>query len=351
MIAWIGRLPWKELRMPGLSQLFQEIKRLLAGASRSPNDGGITDKSHPPGSLAALENELRLAFSERRSPAFERKDLDAWGKAINRICSRQLDVAEHAVRHLRTAFPHLPFARSMCDVFDLLPPADGSQSPFIDDPKKDCQIAARPGADLVILLFCGGAHKLGLPLSMMHRWLGRLPANLVYLRDFNRKRYMQGVRSLGPDLRITCGKLREFIQSLGARRLVCYGNSSGAFPALYYGQELSADRVMCLAGKANLTDEFNAFAPGKHYTADFTRDYAHLVLDARAIYQDLPEPPRVCMVYGQDYWNDRQHAEHMGALPCVTLWPVKHFAGHGATIELIRRHEYQRVLDWMISPA
>ena len=33
---------------------------------------------------------------------------------------------------------------------------------------------------------------------MIHRWLARLPASLIYLRDATRTHYLQGVQSLAP---------------------------------------------------------------------------------------------------------------------------------------------------------
>jgi hypothetical protein len=296
-------------------------------------------------------DELRAAYVERRAPAFDRKSRMAWAKSVRRLCWHgQLDVGEHGVRHLRQAFPGLPLVQTLYEMFDRMPPADGSQSEFSDDWNKDVQIAARPGAELAILLFCGGGHRLGLPLSMIHRWTGRLPATLIYLRDLGRTRYLGGLASLGPDLQSTLMELRRLIASLGARRIACYGNSGGVFPALYYGQALGANAVMCLAGKTNHMPEFNAYAPGKaKYDENFVRDYASFDLDARRIYERAPSPPSVCIVYGQNNWDDRRHAEHMGELDCVKLSPVENYDGHDVVLELIRRDEYSRALDWLLS--
>jgi len=297
-----------------------------------------------------LLDELHAAYLGRRPPGFERHRIEAWARAIRHAyhCG-QLDVAEHAVRCLLQSHPTLQFARTMSELFDRLPPADGSQTEFSDDPEKDVQVAARPGADLAILLFCGGADMLGLPLSMIHGWLGRLPASLIYLRDFQRSRYLNGVPSLGPDLETTLVNLRRLIGSLGASRIACYGNSGGVFPALYYGCNLGAKAVLGVAGKTNHTPEFNVHSPVKAKYANFARDYARFELDARVVFEATQSPPRVCMIYGQNNWDDRRHAEHMGALNGVTLWPVENFSGHDAVMQLITRDEYPRALAWLIS--
>jgi hypothetical protein len=322
-----------------------QIARLIKGLF------GKRKSSGPPAQPPTRGDELRAAFAERRSPAFVRTELDAWGRAINRLCTiGELDAAEHATRHLLAAFPQLPFARRLCEVFDRMPPVDSAQMPFKDDEGKDVQVVHRRGTDLVILLFCGGADKFGLPLPMIHRWLGRLPASLVYLRDFQRARYLQGVQSLGPDFATTCAELRRTIASLGGRRLACAGTSGGVFPALYYGHALGAEAILCVAGKTNVSAEFNTFTPRKEDKLDVARRYAHLELDARRLYEALPRPPRISVIYGQEHWNDRRQAEHLGVLDCVTLWPVENYSGHDVTLELIRRDQYERALQWLVAP-
>ncbi len=119
-----------------------------------------------------------------------------------------LNIAEHALRRLHAAFPTLPFASNLCGVFDRIPPVGAAHSAFRDDPTKDVQIVAR-SSDIVVLLFCSSGHNLGLPLPMIHRWFARLPASLIYLRDFKRVYFFNGVQSLGPSREATLAELRR----------------------------------------------------------------------------------------------------------------------------------------------
>jgi hypothetical protein len=61
----------------------------------------------------------------------------------------QLNIVEHAVRHLRNAHPAMPYARNLCGIFDRIP--DPTQARFEDDASKDVQVIAR-NSDAVILL-------------------------------------------------------------------------------------------------------------------------------------------------------------------------------------------------------
>src|SRR5262249_38683341 len=113
-----------------------------------------------------LDDELEAAYRERRPPAFECEDPATWPFAILRLLdSGQFNIAEHALRHLRAAFPALDFARNLCDTLDRMPQVEG-QATFKDDASKDVQVVAQ-NSELVVLLFCGGRHALGLPLPMI----------------------------------------------------------------------------------------------------------------------------------------------------------------------------------------
>ena len=73
------------------------------------------------------------------------------------------------------------------------------------------------------------------------------------------------------------------------------------------------------------------------------------MLDMRRLYAEAPSPPRVRIVFGADYWEDRVQAEHMGDLPCVTLQPLDRFDRHNAITELIIRGQFKELLDWFLS--
>ncbi|NOT28713.1 MAG: hypothetical protein HOP16_21735 [Acidobacteria bacterium] len=295
---------------------------------------------------------LHAAIAAGPAAAIDNRQLAAWAAQIDGMFfAGQLAAVERAVRLLLKVSPSLPYARSMCGVFDRLPPADGTQSPFVDDPKKDAQIVSRPGSDLVVVLFCGRGLRLGLPLPVMHRWIGKLPASLIYLRDFTSHAYLKGVPSFGPDKRSAIAELRRQIERLHGRRVCCYGNSGGVYAALHYGLELGAQAVLCMAGKTNRTREFSAFSPSEHRAARLQQEHPDVQLDARRLYEHAPNPPRVRIVYGDGNWSDRRHAEHMAALKCVTLRPIEDYAGHRAALELITRGEYQQLLDWLVAPS
>jgi len=299
--------------------------------------------------IEQLAAEINSAFVERRAPHFDRGNIAAWVEAVNlQMLIGQIEVAEHGLRHLRARFPTVTYANRVGDIFNRLPLA-GEALPFKDDPESDIQIVTRDHSRTVLLLFCGREHNMGLPLSVVHRWTGRLSASLIYLRDFRRRHFLDGLTSLGATQAATVAALRGITASLGARRVVCWGSSAGVFGALHYGLGLEADAILCLGGIVNMTPEFNAYSVYERSAIKLQAELPDTVLDVRPLYQAAACPPRVRMICGAEYWNDRIHAEYMAMLSCVTLQVVENFGEHNVIVELIRRGQFEAALHWLVS--
>jgi hypothetical protein len=331
--------------------------------------------SAPPekGPRTPIAAEIRSAAIERRAPRIDADALADWVIVLDRMLrTGELDGVEHTARHLRAAFPRLAFARNICDLFERMPAAEGLPA-FEDDLDKDVQIIRRPGAEAAILLFCGFGNRAGLPLAVMHRWLGGLPAHLVYLRDFQRKFYVHGIQSLGRDRGATLSRLKRILRRLRARRILCFGTSGGVFGAMHYGALLQADRVLCFSGSTNLSPEFNAHSKRvelrRQLAVDaeaarnakkgwrsillphlFDRAPVGLELDVRRYYEAVEHPPRTLLLFGADNWDDRIEAENVQNLPSVTVREVPQTGEHNILPDVVRRGEFESLLAWLMEP-
>lgn len=305
-------------------------------------DGGF------PTEIELLAAEINSSFLERRQPRFERGTVAAWVEAVNlQMLNGQIEAVEHGLRHLRERFPAVTYASRVSEIFDRLPLA-ATRLPFKDDPARELQIVACEGAETVVLLFCGIRDMLGLPLAVVHRWTGRLNASLIYLRDFRKRFYLEGIAELGKGRSAAIDGLRKIVASLGGKRIACYGNSSGVFGALHYGLDLDAYAVLCLGGAVNLDPKFNAYSSYEERCRQLRAALPDAALDLRALYESASRMPAVRMIYGAEHWNDRLHAEYMGVLPCVTLQAVENFGEHNVVVELIRRQQFEAVLRWLV---
>ena len=337
----IGGLNWN------IGSLPRPVRRIaLSLTARAGRPRRMSDKPHPPVAPETrrewerLQAEHAAALREGRFPDIERNQLPIFAGAIDLLLTEgNLQTAEAAVRHLHDAHPRLAYARNLCQAFDHMPEA-ADQPPFEDDASQDVQIVRREGAELVLLLFCDGAMRLGIPLAMVHRWLGLLPAHLIYLRDFQGLHYIAGVPTLGPDRETTLAALREMIGALGAKRVLCLGNSAGFFGALSYGLDLGAEAVVAMSGISNL---------GSHPSFEDARA-AGAATDMRTAYLNAENPPRALLVYGGSFWDDRLQAEYMADLPTVTLCPLSEVKSHHAVMHAVRSGQFQALLDWLFEP-
>jgi len=299
----------------------------------------------PESTQAMVEHIVECAEKTARLNS-ARCDVAHWAAAVNLLLDQERFAAAHyAVRQLRVPFPNAEFVNNLTVVLDHLP-AQASLTPFFDDPTKELQIATRPGADTVVLLFCGGGtYRLGMPLNAFHRWAGQMPAHLIYLRDFSDEFFLDGVGTIGGGLGRTLEFLRQTVTELGARRILCYGFSVGGFAALHYGLLLHAAQVLALGAPVDLQPGANLFLRWARVARRLHKKHPGLRLNMVHEYRTAPTPPRVCLIYGEDNWDDRLHAERMRDCAFAKLRPVAQFAGHNPVIELIRRGEFQSVLQ------
>lgn len=256
----------------------------------------------------------------------------------------------HAAR-LNARHDDLSYARNMIDLLDRVPAWSDGHTPFVVDPAAEVQVVPREASDALVVFFCGIHQGLGIPLAIAHRWMGRLPASLVYLRDRERDSFLGGLRQLGADRRAMVASLRDLAARLGARRILCYGTSSGVFPALLYGADLGAEAVLGMAGLVNTSAEFNAYLRSAWATARLREKFPEAAVDLRDRYGRGGTVPRVLLTFGDRHWDDRLHAEYLEGIAGVTLLPVERCDTHNVTTELIRRSAFDLLLDWLLTPG
>src|SRR5687768_11816941 len=296
--------------------------------------------------VKALAENFERAWESGDVPVFDGRRIKLFVLACQQLLDHgRLAAGEHAIRHLYAAHPTLHYAATMAAVFDCTPDGPAPLIEFSDDPDADVQVIHRTGCDAVMLVFCGRLNRPGLPMQLIHRWFGRLPVSIIYLRDFQKLVGGAGYPSLGSNREATVESLKSLISHMGARRIYAYGNSGGSFPALHYGLNLGAKAVLCMAGPTNLTAEFN-----RNMTA-FSRELTEgplklpeYAVDMRQLYAVAEQPPRVLYVYGTGFWNDRLWAENMKGLPSVELVPVEDCAEHKIVAEVLRRGLYPDLL-------
>ena len=313
-----------------------------------PGFAQLRRSSFDPLEISKWAQELKSAFEQQRSPAFHTQSVLQWSAALDLLfLAGKLNVVEHGVRHLFRAYPHFGYAQNANQFFNHLPAAGGRLLPFRDDATKEIQIVAHDSSATVILVFCDYFHRLGMPLPLMHRWLGRLNASLVYIRDFRRLFGLAGIRSVASDWSSTSTYFRELAKSLGATRIFCYGSSAGVLPALHYGLELRAEAVLAMGGPSDLGAlHRDRLVPG--IFARMRKAGLPVDINLAPLYEATTCAPRASIVYAAAHEVDRKQAASMQHLPNVTLCPIWDYAGHNVVIETIARGLFAQMLSTLV---
>lgn len=298
-----------------------------------------------------FRRQVIRAFEQGRSPDFSIGEPYQWIRAIDAMLNRgQIATARHSLQHLCDQQPELEWPRSVLALVDAMPDEPPGEPEFADDLRSDLQVVPRDGARTAVLVFCGRRNQPHMPLPMFQRWMARLGSSVVYLRDFADDHYLGGLASCG-SVEATLEKLRGTIQDLEAERVFCLGNCSGGYAAARYGVDLGAERVFAFGSPVNMDPEFNTYLNRVRTAQRLAEAFPAAVLDLREVYLRAPRHPELVLFYGDKCWDDRIHSEHMAGIPGVRLEPMAGFDGHGVVPKLIRRGQFDAVLDRLIVPG
>jgi len=165
-----------------------------------------------------------------------------WANACHDLFEAgRIDVLDSAVRYLQPKYSDLTYLASLAALLDVMPRDPSKLLAFCDDPTVEVQVVKRPDCDAVLICFCACRGTLGLPLNFVHRWLGRLPVSIIYLKDLRELWGACGFPTLGPDRAAALAQLRPAGAEVGRRR-------GGASPTTRKRQTLTFDRADLTAG-------------------------------------------------------------------------------------------------------
>jgi tetratricopeptide (TPR) repeat protein len=205
------------------------------------------------------------------------------------------------------------------------PEAERRRAVLRTDAQDDVQVGAVPGAADGVLLFAGSNDALSMPLPLFDLFLAALPVTAIYLKDFNRLRFMRGIRSLAGDYAGTLTVLRGMLEDFGIRRLSVIGNCDGGFAAIRYGVELGARRILTFGAPTHSPDDGAAqLEMGRMFMRNrLTREVTAEMTDLRPFLISQARPTPIQLFYYGDDPRDGLHAAHLADVPGVSLhaWP------------------------------
>jgi hypothetical protein len=299
----------------------------------------------------ALVRELEIAyFSGAAVAVVAHASPYQWANACHDLFEAgRLDVLEFAVRHLHKIYPDLTYLATLQAYFDAIPRHLPAPPAFFENPAAEVQIVRRPDCDKVLFCFCACQGTLGLHVNLIHQWLGRAPASLVYIKDLQELWGGCGFPTLGPDRASAVAALRRIADQLGGKRIYTMGVSKGGYAALYYGLALEAVAALNLGGATDLRPDFvESLGPVEQQYLKLRELAPDYTLNLRDCYACAPRKPHVLLAYSAGHPRDRRQAHQMAGLPNVELVAVDY--GHHNTIDpLIRNGEFMSLLERLLS--
>jgi pimeloyl-ACP methyl ester carboxylesterase len=293
----------------------------------------------------AVLAEFTRAFHEGGVPDFSKARMTLWARGADALIDRgELELATFCVRQIHRAWPESIWARTQLFMLERMPAANPRAGSFADDVASPVQLASRPDAESVILVFCGADQGIGMPLPMLHRWLSQWHVSVIFLRDYGLNGYLRGIEAFAPDFASTVSALRRVLNKLRARRVICYGASIGGYGALRYGLELGAETVICMSGLVNMRPEFNAPLLYAKASRDLQEKCPGVELDVRQAYLRAPRTPKCWLVYGGENREDRIHARYFADAPGAVTIGVRGYKAHNPAAQLIRLGLFADVL-------
>jgi hypothetical protein len=188
-----------------------------------------------------------------------------------------------------------------------------SPSSLNDERTQDVQIRRRPGAKMTIVGFAGNNDKFaGVRWRLFDRAIADpLGANLVVLRDHNRRLYLSGIKSLG-NHDTSIAKLREILAEFADTRVIASGGSSGGFGAMYYAADLGIRHVVVFSGPSSIEiGEDNE-------DRQIYRRIANDIEAGRYERPDLPAKINDSAIESIEFFVAGQHAFDMAQLDALT---------------------------------
>ena len=226
---------------------------------------------------------------------------------------------------------------------------DSSLSDFHDSIKKEVQKQEVSGSSTTVLIFTGLAGAATVPLKIIHRIISAHGFSAIYLRDFKKSIYLNGITSLADNYPDTLSAIRAMLPA-NTQRILCMGTSAGGYAAIRYGLDLGADAVLGFGTPTNLTEKFTKNdGRGKAIIKRLNKTVPDMAIDLYPMIASAKNPPRITLWYGAEMPQDKMHAENLRDLDTVELNAVTGCDHHSILNKLLKDERAQSIFDELLS--
>ena len=111
------------------------------------------------------------------------------------------------------------------------------------------------GHDVLIISFGGLALRMGMTMFEFDSAIKKLKVDSLFLKDTKRIWYQKGISEEYPTVESVVELLKKY--TVNYKKVICIGNSAGAFAAILFGTLLDVDQVVAFAPQTLLKEDFN----------------------------------------------------------------------------------------------
>lgn len=204
----------------------------------------------------------------------------------------------------------------------------------------------------LLLAFGGLSTMFGGTAEDMGFLVRTVRINALFVSDPQRLLMLGGFSSIG-DYWQTIGWLKDLKQAWSIEHIYCLGLSGGGYPAIRYGLDLDATRVLTFAAPTEIS-------PTITQTDTRATAIAHRILTRRPhmcvnLRDELAKrgknAPEIINYYGADMPEDSYHGRNIEGLPTVSSRAVTNFGSHGVIRWLKQSGIFREILREFLREA
>ena len=191
-----------------------------------------------------------------------------------------------------------------------------------------CRVVGPERKKGIVIVFGGLSDKYSFPAATLDHAFAHLGLTAIYLKDFSRLIYLNGVEGLGHNYKDTLSALSLTIQGLPgpARPLHTFGMSAGSYAAMIYGAALGANKSLVFSPPAGLSEDTDKHVNETRSRVVLRRIRSNVNLDNFELSESLEAANKgyrvtACVPAGSAV--DCRHAKLIEAMPRTNVQYIK----------------------------
>lgn len=223
------------------------------------------------------------------------------------------------------------------------------QRDLVNDDGSELLVAPSEGAEAVMLVFTGLANRAGISVRLLDAYLATLNVSVIYLRDNTRLLFNDGIESVSDTYEGTLEIIKQRIKELGAKKIICFGNSGGGFAAIRYGIDLNAEKIIGINGVTNVCRDFMIADGRAKIVINRMQKYPEKYKNLRLYIEENPEyTGTITMYYSELVGHDKLQTLNLEGVEGVELRPIVGNGSHDLLGDLEGKGQLMEFLSEMI---